>query len=83
MAATLAGTGTGSFEGAVAWEDPSSHSACASLIASSASAFAMRKGDPDALNFFNNWILYHNLDGWLEGAHDKWFEGRNWKSKVD
>jgi len=49
----------------------------------SASAFAMRKGDPDALNFFNNWILYHNLDGWLEGAHDKWFEGRNWKSKVD
>lgn len=49
----------------------------------SASAFAMRKGDPDALNFFNNWILYHNLDGWLESAHDKWFKGRSWKKLVD
>ena len=49
----------------------------------SASAFAMRKGDPDALNFFNNWILYRNLDGWLEGAHDKWFKGRSWKTEVE
>ncbi len=49
----------------------------------SASAFALRKGDPDALNFFNNWILYHELDGWLEGAHDKWFKGRAWKAQVE
>ncbi len=49
----------------------------------SASAFALRKGDPDALNFFNNWILYRELDGWLEKTHDKWFKGRDWKSQVE
>lgn len=48
----------------------------------SASAFAVRKGDPDALNFFNNWIRYRNLDGWLEEAHAKWFKGRAWKDQV-
>jgi polar amino acid transport system substrate-binding protein len=49
----------------------------------SASAFAVRKGDPDALNFFNNWIRYHNLDGWLQMTHDKWFKGRTWKTQVE
>jgi polar amino acid transport system substrate-binding protein len=48
----------------------------------SASAFAVRKGDPDALNFFNNWIQYRTLDGWLESAHAKWFKGRAWKDEV-
>jgi polar amino acid transport system substrate-binding protein len=49
----------------------------------SASAFALRKGDPDALNFFNNWILYRSLDGWLERAHAKWFQTRDWKDRVE
>lgn len=49
----------------------------------SASAFAVRKGDPDALNFFNNWILYRTLDGWLKETHAKWFEGRAWKDQVE
>lgn len=49
----------------------------------SASAFAVRKGDPDALNFFNNWIQYRNLDGWLEAAHAKWFQNRDWKDQVE
>ncbi|MDE0944264.1 MAG: transporter substrate-binding domain-containing protein [Alphaproteobacteria bacterium] len=48
----------------------------------SASAFAVRKGDPDALNFFNNWIQYHELNGWLKATHDKWFKGRDWKSRL-
>jgi polar amino acid transport system substrate-binding protein len=48
----------------------------------SASAFAVRKGDPDALNFFNNWIMYHELDGWLERTHNKWFTNRDWKDLV-
>ncbi len=48
----------------------------------SASAFAVRKGDPDGLNFFNNWILYRELDGWLQKTHDKWFKNRDWKDKV-
>lgn len=49
----------------------------------SASAFAVRKGDPDALNFFNNWIQYRNLDGWLKSAHAKWFQNRDWKDQVE
>lgn len=49
----------------------------------SASAFAIRKGDPDALNFFNNWIQYRNLDGWLKSAHAKWFQSRDWKDQVE
>ncbi|MFK7944776.1 MAG: transporter substrate-binding domain-containing protein [Paracoccaceae bacterium] len=48
----------------------------------SASAFAVRKGDPDALNFFNNWIQYRKLDGWLEATHNKWFKGRDWLAQV-
>ena len=49
----------------------------------SASAFAVRKGEFDAMNFFNNWILYHELDGWLESTHDKWFTNRDWKKLVN
>ena len=48
----------------------------------SASAFAVRKGDPDALNFFDNWIQYRSLDGWLENTHAKWFQSRDWKNQV-
>jgi polar amino acid transport system substrate-binding protein len=45
-------------------------------------AFAIRKGDPDALNFFNNWILVHTTDGWLEERHNYWFKGRAWADQV-
>ena len=47
-----------------------------------ASSIAVRKGDPDALNFLDNWILYRTLDGWLERTHDKWFKTRDWQSLV-
>ncbi|GIX14987.1 MAG: amino acid ABC transporter substrate-binding protein [Paracoccaceae bacterium] len=45
-------------------------------------AFAVRKGDPDALNFFNNWILIHRTNGWLEERHKYWFGGRHWADQV-
>jgi len=45
-------------------------------------AFALRKGDPDALNFFDNWILFNTSNGWLEERHDYWFKGNAWKSQV-
>lgn len=48
-----------------------------------ASSIAVRKGDPDALNFLDNWILYHELDGWLQQTHDKWFKTRDWKALVE
>ena len=44
--------------------------------------FALRKGDPDALNFFNNWILLRREDGWLKERHDYWFKTRDWAGQV-
>lgn len=49
----------------------------------SASSMAVRKGDPDAINFLDNWILYRELDGWLQQTHDKWFKNRDWKKLID
>ena len=45
-------------------------------------AFTLRKGDPDALNYFSNWILIKTSNGWLEERHDYWFGGRPWGDQV-
>ncbi|MGF1660468.1 MAG: transporter substrate-binding domain-containing protein [Rubrimonas sp.] len=45
-------------------------------------AFALRKGDPDALNFFDNWILVNTASGWLEARHEYWFGGRPWADQL-
>ncbi len=46
-------------------------------------AFALRKGDPDALNFFSNWILVHTSNGWLKKRHSFWFKSMDWADQVD
>ncbi|GAB6190543.1 transporter substrate-binding domain-containing protein [Desulfocastanea catecholica] len=45
--------------------------------------FAMRKGDPDTLAFFNSWITVATLEGWLEERHNYWFGGKDWQSQVE
>ena len=45
-------------------------------------AFAIRKGDPDALNFFNHWIANHWRSGWLQERHDYWFTTEDWADQV-
>ena len=45
-------------------------------------AFGLRKGDPDALNYFNNWINIHTRNGWLKKKHDYWFRGDDWSTMV-
>ncbi|EEE35978.1 extracellular solute-binding protein, family 3 [Rhodobacteraceae bacterium KLH11] len=45
-------------------------------------AFGMRKGDPDAMNFFNNWIAQQWRSGWLEERHDYWFATEDWADQV-
>ncbi len=45
-------------------------------------AFALRKGDPDAINFFSNWILVHKSNGWLKERHDYWFKTQEWAGTV-
>lgn len=44
--------------------------------------FALRKGDPDAVNFFNNWISQQWRSGWLKERHDYWFATEEWADQV-
>ena len=45
-------------------------------------AFALRMGDPDALNFFSNWIQENEASGWLAERRAFWFSGREWADQV-
>ena len=45
-------------------------------------AFGLRKGDPDALNFFSNWIRVNTTSGWLPERYDYWFKTSNWIDEV-
>lgn len=45
--------------------------------------FAMRKGDPDTLAFFNSWIALVTLEGWLQERHDYWFGTKEWIGEVE
>jgi polar amino acid transport system substrate-binding protein len=46
-------------------------------------AFAVRKGDPDAINFFDNWIRVNTNNGWIEKSHDYWFKTQDWAKNVN
>lgn len=45
--------------------------------------FAVRKGDIDTLNFFNNWIQYVAAEGWLAERKHYWFETKEWKDRTE
>ncbi len=45
--------------------------------------FAMRKGDPDTLAYFNSWITTVELEGWLQERHDYWFGTKDWQGQVE
>ncbi len=44
--------------------------------------FAVRKGDVDTLNYFNNWIGYVKAEGWLQDRKSYWFETKDWESQI-
>jgi polar amino acid transport system substrate-binding protein len=44
--------------------------------------FAVRKGDFDTLNFFNNWIIFVTAEGWLKKRKHYWFETNDWESRI-
>ena len=44
--------------------------------------FALRKGDVDTLNFFNNWITVVQSEGWLAERKHHWFETTEWESLI-
>ena len=44
--------------------------------------FAVRKGDFDTLNYFNNWIRVVEAEGWLRERKHYWFETKEWESQL-
>jgi len=44
--------------------------------------FAVRKGDFDTLNYFNNWIGYVSAEGWLQQRKHYWFRTRDWEGQI-
>jgi polar amino acid transport system substrate-binding protein len=45
--------------------------------------FAVRKGDPDTLAYFNSWITIVGLEGWLQERREYWFGTKDWASQVE
>ena len=46
-------------------------------------AFAIRKGDPDSLNIFSNWIMVNTSNGWLQDRWTYWFTTLEWADQVN
>lgn len=44
--------------------------------------FACRKGDPDWLNYLNNWITFQHSKPWFQERYHYWFETREWESLI-
>lgn len=47
-----------------------------------AEGIAVRKSDPDFINFLNNWIDNNMLSGWIQERHHYWFETLDWADSV-
>jgi polar amino acid transport system substrate-binding protein len=52
------------------------------FLTTSVEGFAIRKGDADALAFFNAWITANRESGWLQERRDYWFKSRAWADQV-
>jgi len=44
--------------------------------------FAVKKGDFDTLNFFDNWIRVVEAEGWLKERKHYWFGTRDWEDQI-
>ena len=44
--------------------------------------FAVRKGDYDTVNFFNNWITIVTMEGWLAEKKHYWFKTLDWEDRI-
>jgi polar amino acid transport system substrate-binding protein len=43
---------------------------------------AVRKGDPDFLNFLNNFIRQYKNDGRWQQSYDKWIKSNEWQKDL-
>ncbi len=46
-------------------------------------AWAINKGDPDFLNFLNNFLRQTKGDGFYERLFKKWIIGTDWQKQVE
>jgi polar amino acid transport system substrate-binding protein len=46
-------------------------------------AWAINKGDPDFLNFLNNFLRQSKGDGFYEQVYNKWMIGSDWKKELE
>ena len=45
--------------------------------------FGIVKGDPDTVNFFNNWIEVTEAKGWFKERYNYWFLSIDWKNLIE
>jgi polar amino acid transport system substrate-binding protein len=53
-----------------------------SELVTASAALAVRKGDPDFLNFLNAWLTYHRETGWTPGRYQYWFQSTDWLKRL-
>ena len=46
-------------------------------------AWAINKGDPDFLNYLNNFLRQSKGDGFYEQVYNKWIIGSDWKKELE
>ena len=46
-------------------------------------AWAINKGDPDFLNFLNNFLRQTKGDGFYDRLFKKWIIGSDWKREIE
>ena len=45
-------------------------------------SFAVKKGDPDFLNWLNNWVRFTSSKGWLQNRYEYWFYTNDWENQI-
>ena len=46
-------------------------------------AWAINRGDPDFLNYLNNFLQQTKGDGFYDRMYKKWIVGTDWKKDMD
>jgi len=46
-------------------------------------AWGINQGDPDFLNFLNNFLRQTKGDGFYQRTYDKWITGSDWKKEIE
>jgi polar amino acid transport system substrate-binding protein len=53
-----------------------------SALQSTATAAAIRKGDPDFLNYLNSWLAFQRQSGFIDERTSYWFKSAEWFKRM-